>query len=158
MLATKALFPYQSFQGDHTIDYSDEEEASDESDEDAVAASLFCLASEDPDIVEEHLRNDATRNVTKGIKRLDGQLVATLPVYWRWVVKAFAEVAQENALVFETATNHDNILSEFKEAPHPDNSRATNKLGKFWKAGTYGEITCPAVDIIAVCRRSVSAT
>ena len=154
MLATKKLFPYQTFQGDHVVEPSDNEDDSSEDEED-VTNSLFCMAvGMDPDVLQEQRQNTALKEISKRVTQLDPELVATLPPHYRWLVDSFAAVAVENPLVFETATNHELILDEFKEKPRcPDASAGVadiQKLGKFWKAGTYGEITCPAMDIIGV--------
>ena len=164
MLATKKLFPYQTFQGDHVLEPSDNEDDSSEDEED-FTNSLFCMAvGMDPAVLKEQRQNGALKEISKRVNELDPGLVATLPPHYRWLVDAFAVVAVENPLVFETATNHELILDEFKEQPASSASdtgggNSSNrkeededivKLGKFWKAGTYGEITCPAMDIIGV--------
>jgi len=158
MLATKKLFPYQSFQGDHVLESSDNEDDSSE-DEDDVANSMFCMAADmDPAVVQEQRKTEALRDISKKLSQLDPQLLDALPVHYRWIVKAFADVAVEHALVFETATNHELILEEFKDAAGTAaDENGVQKLGKFWKAGTYGEITCPAMDIVSVSCRTCFA-
>lgn len=151
MLATKALFPYQRFQGDYVLDSGGaNDESSDSEDSDDVATNFFCMATEDPETVEAQRRADAKKGITKGLAKLDKKAIESLPVYWRWVVEAFAVAAVENPLTFETATHHDLILDEFKELREDGQAGQKVKLGRFWKSGTYGEITCPAVDIIVV--------
>jgi hypothetical protein len=171
MIATKRLFPYQSFQGDHVLEQSSDDDDDTSEDEDDVANSMFSMVEEaTPSAMEEQRQSSALREITKRVTQLNAAVVAQLPPHYRWLVQAFAEVAVEKPLVFETATHHELILDEFKEAvpssraePATDGSGggerdgggvvedgAVRKLGKFWKAGTYGEITCPAMDIVAV--------
>ena len=160
MIATKKLFPYQTFQGDHVLEPEEPEESSESEDEDDVATSMFCMATDvDPTVVENQRKADALRNVTKKVAQLDPETLAQLPPHYKWVVEAFAAVAVDHALTFETATNHELILSEFKDTEKTAADEAgVQKLGKFWKAGTYGEITCPAVDVIAVRVREFKTT
>jgi hypothetical protein len=219
MLATKKLFPYQTFQGDHVVESDAEEPDSSSEDADDVANSMFCMAVDaDEAVVNAERESNALRHISrKAVAVLDKDFLAQLPAHYKWVVEAFAAVAVEHALVFETATNHELILDEFKDCNKPregtasagggsggargsagdtmtsaesgqtggvrgstgvdvggagvgagtgggggvrggsTDERGTHgpdddvpRLAKFWKAGTYGEITCPAVDILAV--------
>ena len=165
MIATKKLFPYQTFQGDHVLESSSSGEDDSDEDSDDVANNMFCMAvGVEQGVVDEQRRESALKEISKKVTSLDEATIAQLPPHYRWIVKAFAAVAVENPLVFETATNHELILDEFKNGGSSggggggggdgDDEDSVSKLGKFWKSGTYGEITCPAMDIIAVRARA----